>query len=859
MNIKSKFLRTVFAFSVVAFGALGPLLLAMPSAQANPSGLTAMVYNVNGQNAVPYIPQGLAPVVTTSVSNINFQWGGGSVLGGPAEDVIVVFTGWITSDATQDISFLATGDDGTKLYVDGINITDDWRDKGGGGTTSSPVPFTAGVSKSVQLMYYENGGGANVFLYWNKSGSMEIIPASAFSYVTPPPPEVLSVGAPTNLTVVNGDSSVVLTWNAPTDGTRKPERYDVGFSCDGCVGWGVPTGNVGGPDSLKTTITLDHSLFDSLKPSGTTWTFTIRSDNDTLALYSSLSNAVTVKIGKTAEELAATQAAVAKEQVRLAEIARIEASRLEAEAAALIAAQAAAAQAEAERLAALASQAEAARLAAIAAEEARLAEVARLAAIESARIAAEQAAAAEAAQQAAAAEQARLAAIAEASRLEAERQAALAEQERLAELERQRLAEAARVEAERLAAIAAENARLAEVARQAAIAEAARIEAARVEQERLNELARIAAAKAEADRLAAEEAARIQAEKDRLAAEAAAKAEADRLAAEAAAKKAEEERIAAEIAKAKAEEEARIQAEKEAKAEADRIAAEKAAAEQKEKDRLAEEARIKAEADKKAADEARAKAEAERIAKEKADAAELKAKQEAEAAAKKPDAVTDNATADGKVSVTEAKNIGVALAAGGPVTAADIKDVVAQITSNNTTPAGEEVKLTTEEKTAVAGVLVAAFTDNGNAVPVDVLAASGIEYKDLPATTPVEVRTDDSGNEIVITAEVAADIALVTDPGALAEALFTDPGAALAALGSLGADMSEEEREESTKAVVATVVAAGAAIQAAAGAAAVATSTGGSSSSGGSSSGGGAPTGDARRRNPAGPKRIPRK
>ncbi len=87
---------------------------------------------------------------------------------------------------------------------------------------------------------------------------------------------------------------------------------------------------------MNTTITLDHSLFNSLKPSGTTWTFTVRSDNDTLALYSSVSNAVTVKVGKTAEELAAEQAAaqaaidaenarlaaIAAEAARLAEIAR---------------------------------------------------------------------------------------------------------------------------------------------------------------------------------------------------------------------------------------------------------------------------------------------------------------------------------------------------------------------------------------------------------------------------------------------------------------------------------------------------------------------------------------------------------
>jgi uncharacterized membrane protein YgcG len=112
------------------------------------------------------------------------------------------------------------------------------------------------------------------------------------------------------------------------------------------------------------------------------------------------------------------------------------------------------------------------------------------------------------------------------------------------------------------------------------------------------------------------------------------------------------------------------------------------------------------------------------------------------------------------------------------------------------------------------------------------IKASGIAYSDLPPATPVETRTDEKGNPVVITAEVAAQVELVSDPAALLSTAFSDPGTAFAALGSIGADMSPAERKEATKMVVATVVAAGAALNA------VGVATGGSMPSGGGSSGG---------------------
>lgn len=120
---------------------------------------------------------------------------------------------------------------------------------------------------------------------------------------------------------------------------------------------------------------------------------------------------------------------------------------------------------------------------------------------------------------------------------------------------------------------------------------------------------------------------------------------------------------------------------------------------------------------------------------------------------------------------------------------------------------------TDEEKELIAEALIEAA--DGEAVTAEAIAAAGLTYADLPPETPVEVRQDENGNEVVITAEVAAALVVLENPAALVEALFSDPGQALLALGSIGADMSAEERAESEKTIVAAVIVGGIATQSA--------------------------------------------
>ena len=163
-------------------------------------------------------------------------------------------------------------------------------------------------------------------------------------------------------------------------------------------------------------------------------------------------------------------------------------------------------------------------------------------------------------------------------------------------------------------------------------------------------------------------------------------------------------------------------------------------------------------------------------------------------------------------------------------------------------PVVADENATDEEKAAIAIELIASL-DPGESLTSEQIKEAGLNYSDLPPETPVDVRTDENGNAVIITAEVASNLELLANPTELLATAFTDPGAALAALGSIGADMSPTERKEATDMVVATVVAAGAAMNAV-GAAANSTggSTGGSRSGGGNSggSGGGGASGESK-------------
>jgi hypothetical protein len=95
------------------------------------------------------------------------------------------------------------------------------------------------------------------------------------------------IEAPSNIVVTqleNGD--VQVSWDPPS-GIISPERYAISWSV-GDSGWGIATGNAGDANALNTSIVLSASLFESTGGLDTTYQISVRSDNDSLAKYSSV-------------------------------------------------------------------------------------------------------------------------------------------------------------------------------------------------------------------------------------------------------------------------------------------------------------------------------------------------------------------------------------------------------------------------------------------------------------------------------------------------------------------------------------------------------------------------------------------
>lgn len=146
------------------------------------------------------------------------------------------WTGYVRADFTQSYTFYTMSDDGVRLWVNSVQLVNNWTDHGPT-ENSGTIALTAGQWYPVTLEFYENGGGAVIQLsYSSASVPKQIIPSTNLS-TTPPvadasvfvsqisPPVTMTTGQTANVSVTMQNTGSA-TWTPGTNyrlGSQNPQ------------------------------------------------------------------------------------------------------------------------------------------------------------------------------------------------------------------------------------------------------------------------------------------------------------------------------------------------------------------------------------------------------------------------------------------------------------------------------------------------------------------------------------------------------------------------------------------------------------------------------------------------------------
>ncbi|MBL8343342.1 MAG: DUF1929 domain-containing protein, partial [Rubrivivax sp.] len=145
---------------------------AAPTPATSGAGLLGSYYGNTSLSGAPLV---------TRIEAVNFDWGTGrGGIGVPADNFSARWIGTITVPTTGSYRFRTNSDDGVRLWINGTQIINAWRDQSPTNNTSGTISLTAGQRVPVTLEYYERGGGAVMRLQWRRPNNLSYtaIPAA---------------------------------------------------------------------------------------------------------------------------------------------------------------------------------------------------------------------------------------------------------------------------------------------------------------------------------------------------------------------------------------------------------------------------------------------------------------------------------------------------------------------------------------------------------------------------------------------------------------------------------------------------------------------------------------------------------
>jgi beta-glucosidase len=121
------------------------------------------------------------PTATQTDPQLNYTWNGASPAPGvPGTNFSTKWTGTLTPPTTGTYTLGLTSDDGSRLFINGSQVIDNWRDQAPN-TEIAQVSLTAGTPVQIEVDYYQGGGGDMVNLGWLQPNNDLISQAAALA------------------------------------------------------------------------------------------------------------------------------------------------------------------------------------------------------------------------------------------------------------------------------------------------------------------------------------------------------------------------------------------------------------------------------------------------------------------------------------------------------------------------------------------------------------------------------------------------------------------------------------------------------------------------------------------------------
>ena len=171
-----------------------------------------------------------------------FEWGGGSPAALlPNDNFAVRWTGTFVADRTGLHQFRAQADDGLRIWIDDVQVVDEWEDGGAGPDFDFELDLVAGDRRAIRVEFYENGGDATVRLRLRTTpdGDYATVPMANLRPIVDRDGDGIADACAADCDGDGVSDAIAIANGLAEDcnGNGIPDACDIGFEGDAVVAW----------------------------------------------------------------------------------------------------------------------------------------------------------------------------------------------------------------------------------------------------------------------------------------------------------------------------------------------------------------------------------------------------------------------------------------------------------------------------------------------------------------------------------------------------------------------------------------------------------------------------------------------